>query len=465
MYCRACVFFTQHKGSFGGQAAGQFVSVPFTNWVVQSQKMNAHARRDYHLTAMIRMKEFLTRYRNPTKSIDVGFEREIQQRIENNQKVLESLFRIVLLCGKQGIPLRGHRDDNVSWFEEDDGNNVGNFIELVRFRAETDDILCKHLKNAPKNAQYTSKTIQNEMIDVIGTQIRNNILSEVRKAKYYSVIADEVTDVANKEQLSISVRYCLDCCVKEVFLDFVLVERITGRNIAEAILQKLSSWELCLSDLRGQCYDGSSNMAGAKSGCKALVQEQAPMALYTHCAAHQLNLSIVAACKVQAFRNAESCIGEIARFFKFSPKRQCLFDKVMESMNPSPKAKKLKDACRTRWVERIDSYIVFLELIPSVHMTLQAISSPGECESLGIDWNWDGETISKANGFLYQLESSSFLISFKILLEVLSSLRALTLKLQMQAIDVLYAYKEVKNTIKSLKKCEKIHKETSVRFL
>ena len=63
---------------------------------------------------MIRMKEFLTRYRNPTKSIDVGFEREIQQRIENNQKVLESLFRIVLLCGKQGIPLRGHRDDNVS---------------------------------------------------------------------------------------------------------------------------------------------------------------------------------------------------------------------------------------------------------------------------------------------------------------------------------------------------------------
>ena len=131
--------------------------------------MNAHARRDYHLTAMIRMKEFLTRYRNPTKSIDVGLEREIQQRIENNQKVLESLFRIVLLCVKQGIPLRGHRDDNVSWFEEDDGNNVGNFIELVRFPAETDDILCKHLKNAPKNAQYTSKTIQNEIIDVIGT--------------------------------------------------------------------------------------------------------------------------------------------------------------------------------------------------------------------------------------------------------------------------------------------------------
>ena len=42
------------------------------------------------------------------------------------------------------------------------------------------------------------------MIDVIGAQIRNSILTEVRKAKYFSVIADEVTD---KEQLSISVHY------------------------------------------------------------------------------------------------------------------------------------------------------------------------------------------------------------------------------------------------------------------
>ena len=211
VFCRACVFFTQHEGTIGGQAAGQFVSVPFKNWVVQSQKMNAHAKRDYHLTAMIRLKEFLTRYKNPTKSIDVAFERETQQRIEHNQKVLESLFRIVLLCGKQGLPLRGHRDDNIPWFDEEESGNLGNFVELVKFRAETDDILHTHLENAPKNAQYTSKTIRNEMIDVISTQIRNSILTEVRKTKYFSVIADEVTDVANREQLSISVRYCLDC--------------------------------------------------------------------------------------------------------------------------------------------------------------------------------------------------------------------------------------------------------------
>ena len=44
------------------------------------------------------------------------------------------------------------------------------------------------------------------------------------------------------------------------------------------------------------------------------------MAIYMHCAAHQLNLAVVSACKIQAFKNTETCIGDIARFFKFSAK-------------------------------------------------------------------------------------------------------------------------------------------------
>ena len=58
--------------------------------------------------------------------------------------------------------------------------------------------------------------------------------------------------------------------------------------------------------------------------------------------------------------------------------------------------------------------------------------------------------ITKANGFLYQLEFSLFLITFEILLKVLSSLRDLTMKLQIQSVDVFYAHKEVKNVITSL---------------
>ena len=42
------------------------------------------------------------------------------------------------------------------------------------------------------------------MIEIIGKHIRKNIFSEVQKDKYYSVIADEVADIGNKEQLLIN---------------------------------------------------------------------------------------------------------------------------------------------------------------------------------------------------------------------------------------------------------------------
>ena len=59
-------------------------------------------------------------------------------------------------------------------------------------------------------------------------------------------------------------------------------------------------------------------------------------------------------------------------------------------------------------MERIDSYAVFLELLPALHTCLQAMVDRNSHTDLGTDWSWDGETITKANGFLYQLQSSTF---------------------------------------------------------
>ena len=149
-------------------------------------------------------------------------------------------------------------------------------------------------------------------------------------------------------------------------------------------------------------------MSGARTGCKTIIQQEALRAMYFHCAAHRLNLAVVSACNTRAFKNAESCVGEISRLFKYSPKRQRLLDKAIDSCDSLTHSKKLKDACRARWVERIDSYSVFLELLPFVLMSLQAIVHPGLHEQLGTDWSWDRETVTKANGFLFQLQSSSF---------------------------------------------------------
>ena len=104
------------------------------------------------------------------------------------------------------------------------------------------------------------------------------------------------------------------------------------------------------------------NMSGARSGCKTIIQKSAPLAQYFHCASHRLNLAVVSACKIPALRNAESYIGEIARFFSFSPKMQRLLEKAVDELESTARAKKLKDVCITRWVERIDAYATFLDL-------------------------------------------------------------------------------------------------------
>ena len=52
-----------------------------------------------------------------------------------------------------------------------------------------------------------------------------------------------------------------------------------------------------LSKLRGQGYDGASNMQGNINGLKTLILKENKLALYVHCFSHQLRLTLVAVAK------------------------------------------------------------------------------------------------------------------------------------------------------------------------
>lgn len=127
-------------------------------------------------------------------------------------------------------------------------------MALLKFRAEaSDDVLAVHLNEATDGAKYTSATIQNELISIIGGQLRESIVGQIPdNAPFYAILADEVTDVANKEQLSPAVRFVnIDGTVHEEFLGFLSLERITGEAIASAILDVLPKWNLNIKNCRG----------------------------------------------------------------------------------------------------------------------------------------------------------------------------------------------------------------------
>ena len=75
------------------------------------------------------------------------------------------------------IAVRGHGDDS----SVDPESNRGNFLALLDYNIESgNSALARHLQESSKNSIYTSKTIQNDLIDCIGSHIRDNILKEIK---------------------------------------------------------------------------------------------------------------------------------------------------------------------------------------------------------------------------------------------------------------------------------------------
>ena len=102
---------------------------------------------------------------------------------------------------------------------------------VIYFSRAVDNLLAEQLLSANRNALYTSKTTQDQVIELCGNIIRNAILELVSKANQFSMIADEATDSANDEQHSKSVRYInpLSQDIKERFLVFrECVAGVTG---------------------------------------------------------------------------------------------------------------------------------------------------------------------------------------------------------------------------------------------
>ena len=111
----------------------------------------------------------------------------------NSLRIVKCVSEAILFCGRQCIDLRG--DNEV--LNEDSCGNTGNFLAALQMIANHDDILKQHLDNiqlSSRNITYMSPLIQNEVIEIIGQDIiLKNLLQEIKAAKLYSVMADEVT--------------------------------------------------------------------------------------------------------------------------------------------------------------------------------------------------------------------------------------------------------------------------------
>ncbi|XP_066316646.1 uncharacterized protein [Miscanthus floridulus] len=71
----------------------------------------------------------------------------------------------------------------------------------------------------------------------------------------------------------------------------------TSLSLKKAIEVLLVSNGLSMQQIRGQGYDGASNMKGDIKGLKTLIMQESPSAYYIYCFAHQLQLVLIAIAK------------------------------------------------------------------------------------------------------------------------------------------------------------------------
>ena len=64
-----------------------------------------------------------------------------------------------------------------------------------------------------ESKRYLSSDIVNEIIGIMAHHILREILIEIRQSLRYSLIADEATDVSNKEQLCVTIRWVDDAFI------------------------------------------------------------------------------------------------------------------------------------------------------------------------------------------------------------------------------------------------------------
>ena len=85
-------------------------------------------RINNHLKSLARMSEFIERYQHPEVAVDSQLNKRLQYQIECNQKVIESLLKIAILCGKQGLAYCRHHDDQIDFsdMEAKSSHNKGN---------------------------------------------------------------------------------------------------------------------------------------------------------------------------------------------------------------------------------------------------------------------------------------------------------------------------------------------------
>ena len=186
--------------------------------------------------------------------IAVQLNSQMEQLQRDRREGLLAQLAGIRFLARQGLALRGH------------GPSEGNLNQLLLMQSNTNVIVKKWIK---KNS-YTSHDAVTEQICILGQTLLRTLLAKMKEGigpTWYSIIADEATDVVNSEQLNLSIRWVDDSYeIREDPVGLFRVPDTKAETLFTVIKDILLRCNLPLQLCRGQAYDGAANMQGKISG-------------------------------------------------------------------------------------------------------------------------------------------------------------------------------------------------------
>ncbi|CAN1125910.1 Zinc finger MYM-type protein 1 [Linum perenne] len=296
---------------------------------------------------------------------------------------LEASTECIAWLIRNGCPLRGH-DESMKFYS--------------RGREHIQSVV---LQNAPKNLQMTSPDIQKDIVHALAAETTKLIVKDIGD-DVFSILVDEARDVSIKEQMSMVLRY---------------TKALTLRNEIESMLLKHG---LSFSKIRGQGYDGASNMKGEINGLKTLILSKTPSAYYIHYFAHQLQLTLVAVARNH---------GVLTNLVGASCKRRDIVRETQaEKVAGLNQEISLKRPSDTRWGSHFATLVNLELMFSSLIEVLDVIQ-------------YDGDSVTKGEAIdmLQKLETFNFVLILKLMIGILSITNDLSIALQKKDQDIVNA--------------------------
>ena len=311
--------------------------------------------------------------------------------------------------------------------------NFGDLVDLVVTCGGED--LKQFVNKAGKNAHYTSKDAVVDFVEALGTWVDESLLARLQNARYFSLLADECTDITTIEELSVVCRWVENGLPVEHFIEIIPLKKADAQTIYETLVDCLKVKGVQISKLIGMGFDGAATFSGKHNGVQTLLKSNSPHSIFVHCHCHLLQLACVqAANSTPGIKHVYITLTTLWKFFHYSPKRaECL--KAVQRVLNMPELKVIKPS-DTRWLAHERCVKAVKENYIAIVITLNNIyEETHQPEALGI---------SKA------LSSKSTISAVYLLDYVLPQVAKLSKTLQSEKLDLTVISSLVEATLYSL---------------